>query len=82
MMTGGRGHVKSFDARQITLSHGPWAAIRTMTTIAIIGGGFSGTMTAVNLARLAESPLRVCLVNRGFPLARGVAYSTGATNIC
>lgn len=48
-----------------------------MTTIAIVGGGFSGTMAAVNLARLAESPLRVTLINRGFPLGRGVAYSTG-----
>jgi uncharacterized NAD(P)/FAD-binding protein YdhS len=47
-----------------------------MYTIAIIGGGFSGTMSAVNLARMSESPLRVCLINRGFPLGRGVAYST------
>jgi uncharacterized NAD(P)/FAD-binding protein YdhS len=45
-------------------------------TIAIIGGGFSGTLTAVNLARFAEVPLRVVIINRGFPLGRGVAYST------
>ena len=47
-----------------------------MKTIAIIGGGFSGTLVAVNLARLGESAFRVALVNRGRPLARGIAYST------
>lgn len=47
-----------------------------MQHIAIIGGGFSGTMTAVNLARLGESPLRVTLINRGFPQGRGIAYGT------
>ena len=47
-----------------------------METIAIIGGGFSGTMTAVNLARLGTRPLRVCLINSGHPAGRGVAYGT------
>jgi len=45
-------------------------------TIAIIGGGFSGTMTAVNLARVGTWPLRVCLINSGHPTGRGVAYGT------
>jgi uncharacterized NAD(P)/FAD-binding protein YdhS len=45
-------------------------------TIAIIGGGFSGTMTAANLARLSARPLRVCLINSGHPAGRGVAYGT------
>jgi len=45
-------------------------------TIAIIGGGFCGTMTAVNLARLGTRPLRVCLLNSGHPAGRGVAYGT------
>jgi uncharacterized NAD(P)/FAD-binding protein YdhS len=44
--------------------------------IAIIGGGFSGTMTAVNLARLGTRPLRVSLINSGHPAGRGVAYGT------
>lgn len=44
--------------------------------IAIIGGGFSGTITAVNLGRLSQSPLRVTLINRGYPSGRGIAYST------
>lgn len=47
-----------------------------MKTIAMIGGGFSGTMTAVNLARFAKASLRVVIVNHGFPTGRGVAYGT------
>lgn len=44
--------------------------------IAVIGGGFSGTMAAVNLARLSETPLRVTLLNHGSPSGRGIAYGT------
>lgn len=44
--------------------------------IVIIGGGFSGVMTAVNLARLARQPLELTLINQGPSLARGVAYGT------
>lgn len=44
--------------------------------IAVIGGGFSGTMAAVNLARLASVPLRVTLLNHGAPAGRGIAYGT------
>lgn len=47
-----------------------------MNTVAIIGGGFCGTLAAVNLARLAKSPLRIIIINSGSPLGRGVAYST------
>ena len=43
--------------------------------IVIIGGGFSGAMTAVNLARLSERPLHVTIINHRCPLGRGVAYS-------
>ncbi len=44
--------------------------------IAIIGGGFSGTMTAVNLARLSRQPLEITIINQRRPTARGVAYGT------
>src|SRR5277367_2896955 len=44
--------------------------------IAIIGGGFSGVMTAVNLARLSRHPLHVTIINQRRPMARGVAYGT------
>lgn len=45
-------------------------------TVAIIGGGFCGTMTAVNLARLSERPLRAVIINGNRPLGRGTAYGT------
>ena len=47
-----------------------------METIAIIGGGFSGTMTAVNLARLGTRPLLMTQTFSGRPAGRGVAYGT------
>ncbi|MFG0265722.1 MAG: FAD/NAD(P)-binding protein [Rhodopirellula sp. JB055] len=47
-----------------------------MPTTAIIGGGFSGTLAAVNLARFATSPQRVVIVNSGRPFGRGTAYGT------
>ena len=58
---------RAFDARMTTprLQH-----------VAIIGGGFSGTMAAVNLARLSPAPLRVTLFNHGSPTGRGIAYGT------
>ena len=44
--------------------------------ITIIGGGFSGTMTAVNLARLSQRPLQITLINQPGPAGRGLAYGT------
>src|SRR5271155_4289651 len=44
--------------------------------IAIIGGGFSGAMTAVNLARLSRQRLHLIIINQRRPMARGVAYGT------
>lgn len=44
--------------------------------VAIIGGGFSGVMTALNLARLSKRPLDVTIINGQRPLGRGVAYGT------
>lgn len=41
--------------------------------IVIIGAGFSGTMCAVNLARLSTVPLRITLIDKN-DLARGAAY--------
>jgi len=42
--------------------------------IAIVGGGYSGTLQAINLLR--HSQARVTLIERADRLARGVAYST------
>jgi uncharacterized NAD(P)/FAD-binding protein YdhS len=46
-------------------------------TIVIVGGGLSGTLTAVHLMRRAvEADLKIVLINRSGLLARGVAYGT------
>ncbi len=45
-------------------------------TIAIIGGGFSGSALAINLLRRATSPLRIVLIERKPPFGGGVAYGT------
>ncbi len=50
---------------------------RNDEVIAIIGGGFSGTMVAFHLARLTGgTPLRVLLFEKGPRFARGLAYGT------
>ncbi len=48
-------------------------------TIAIIGGGFSGTLVAANLLRNANSPLSIILIEKNLELARGIAYGTKET---
>jgi len=44
--------------------------------VVIIGGGFSGTLVAVNLARAARDPLDVALVTAEAIPGQGVAYGT------
>lgn len=44
------------------------------TRIVVVGGGFSGAMTAVNIARLSEEQLHITVINGGQPVGRGVAY--------
>jgi len=43
--------------------------------IAIIGGGFCGTMTAVHLLQSANIPLKLTIINSGYLPGKGVAYS-------
>ena len=47
-----------------------------MNSVVIVGGGFSGCVTAVNLVRLTDAPLKVTVINAGHPLGRGIAYGT------
>ena len=47
-----------------------------MTTVAVIGGGASGTLVATNLLRCATGPLEVVVIEPRQSLGRGVAYST------
>lgn len=46
-----------------------------MVTIGIVGGGFSGLMTAYHLVSHNEQPFRLLLFNEGFPVSKGVAFS-------
>ena len=52
-----------------------WPAAPLDDHVVIVGGGFSGTMLAVHLARLGER--KVTLIERSVPAGRGVAYATG-----
>jgi len=47
-----------------------------LRTVVVIGGGFSGVATAVQLLRQAKAPLKVLLVERSPVFARGTAYGT------
>jgi uncharacterized NAD(P)/FAD-binding protein YdhS len=47
-----------------------------MKSIVIIGGGFSGAITAINLARLSGVPLQITIIDKNRVPCRGVAYST------
>lgn len=47
-----------------------------MKTIIIIGAGFSGVMTAVNLIKFSEQPLKIYLADSRKERAKGLAYST------
>jgi uncharacterized NAD(P)/FAD-binding protein YdhS len=55
----------------------PTPPTATPPTIVIIGGGFSGTLTAIHLLRQGFATHgRLVLVNRSGAMARGVAYGT------
>lgn len=45
-------------------------------TVVIVGAGFSGAVTAVQLLRQARTPLNVVLLNESGRMARGLAYGT------
>jgi uncharacterized NAD(P)/FAD-binding protein YdhS len=48
-----------------------------MTTIAIIGAGFSGTLLSLHLLRHCPPPVRLVLIERNSQFGRGLAYATG-----
>jgi uncharacterized NAD(P)/FAD-binding protein YdhS len=47
-----------------------------MPTIAIVGGGFCGSMTAAHLLRSARCPMRITVIERRGAMGEGVAYAT------
>ena len=46
-----------------------------LPVVAIIGGGFCGLMTAINLIKKAGSTVKIIIINDDFPTAKGVAFS-------
>jgi uncharacterized NAD(P)/FAD-binding protein YdhS len=54
-------------------------AVAVTRVVAIVGGGFSGTATAINLLRHPGTcPLRIHLIERGNEFCRGLAYARTA----
>ncbi|WP_242064924.1 FAD/NAD(P)-binding protein [Nostoc sp. FACHB-133] len=49
---------------------------QTSTTIAIVGGGFSGSLVATHLLKTASQPLTIKLIERSHQMGKGIAYST------
>ena len=45
-------------------------------TIAIIGGGFCGTLTLIQLSKQTDIPLNIVLINKDNPNSKGIAFST------
>ncbi len=43
-------------------------------SVVIAGGGFCGLMTLVNLIKKSSHKINITLINKGYPLARGVAF--------
>src|ERR1700734_4212207 len=52
-------------------------ASQSMTTIAIVGAGFSGTLLALHLRRRCPPPTRLVLFEPNSQFGRGLAYGTG-----
>lgn len=53
---------------------------RTGRNIAIIGAGFTGSLTALHLLKNARASDRIYLIERNAQFGRGLAYSTGNPN--
>jgi uncharacterized NAD(P)/FAD-binding protein YdhS/glyoxylase-like metal-dependent hydrolase (beta-lactamase superfamily II) len=50
------------------------------TTIAIVGAGFSGSLVAAHLLKIANRPLLIKLIERSHDIGKGVAYSTNTAS--
>jgi uncharacterized NAD(P)/FAD-binding protein YdhS len=48
-----------------------------MSTIAVVGAGFSGTLLTLHLLRRCPPPTRLVLIERNSQFGRGLAYATG-----
>lgn len=50
--------------------------MKNIPSIAIIGGGFCGAATLIQLVRQSEFPLNIVLINKENPLSKGLAYNS------
>jgi uncharacterized NAD(P)/FAD-binding protein YdhS len=50
-------------------------------TVAVVGAGFCGTLTAIHLLRLAPAAVRILLIERRSRMGRGLAYHTWDDNL-
>lgn len=57
----------------------PFENTQASTTIAIVGGGFCGTMVATHLLKTATQPLTIKLIERSQDIGKGIAYGTDKT---
>src|ERR1700722_17180601 len=48
-----------------------------MTTIAVVGAGFSGTLLTLHLLRRCPPPIQLVLIEGNSQFGRGLAYATG-----
>jgi uncharacterized NAD(P)/FAD-binding protein YdhS len=48
-----------------------------VTTIAVVGAGFSGTLLTLHLLRRCPPPIQLVLIERNSQFGRGLAYATG-----
>ncbi len=53
-----------------------FSTAQTPATIAIVGGGFSGSLVAIHLLKTASQPLTIQLIERSRHTGKGIAYST------
>jgi uncharacterized NAD(P)/FAD-binding protein YdhS len=51
----------------------------SIITIAIFGGGFSGSLIAAHLLKTATRPLNIKLIERRDEIGKGIAYGTDTT---
>jgi uncharacterized NAD(P)/FAD-binding protein YdhS len=70
-------HFRQYVPRPEPVNRTSEPAPRRDRSVVVVGGGFSGAMTAANLLRRAgDRPIRVTLVERRGSVGEGVAYGT------
>ncbi len=70
---------RRFTARPRQMHHDHPADHSAVPTVAVVGGGFSGSVSAAQILRLArqsQSPVRVVLLEQRGSIGEGLAYST------